>query len=365
MPRLVLVSLGTLNGAILEAVARSGVFDEIIVASRNADHGRRKVNTARVGAAVVGRFPKIEFVPFDFNGANAGEALKRLGADVVVTAPSLLPWWAVDKLSGEKGEVARAAPFATFVACHVAPMLAFRRAWVQARPHAAWINVSYPDGVNAVLTRTGAGPLCGIGNVEEAVPKARFAVAEALGAPPDEVEVRLVAPHALEYFLYAAETAAELPPCLVKATWRGRDVSAEARAGLFKPMPILYDMDFNLLTQASAVRFLTAFMARENSLVHVPGPDGRVGGYPIRAGGRRIALDLPPEWSEAQAIAMNEKALHWDGIAGITGDGIIQFTDKTAAALRVLLGRSVYQLSPHEASVMANELLAAVGVKKS
>ena len=364
MSRLVLVSLGTLNGTVLEAVARSGVFDEIVVASRNADYGRRKVNTARVGAAVVGKFPKIEFVPFDLNGANAGEQLKRMAADVVVTAPSLLPWWAVDKLTGEKGEAARTAPFATFVACHVAPMLAFRRAWMLGRIDAAWVNLSYPDGVNAVLTRTGAGPLCGIGNVEEAVPKARFAVAEALGAPPEEVEVRLVAPHALEYFLYATETAAELPPCLVKATWRGRDVSAEARAGLFTPMPILYDMDFNLLTQASAVRFLSAFMAKEDSLVHVPGPDGRVGGYPMQAGNRRIALDLPPEWTEAEAIAMNEKALHWDGIAGITGDGIIQFTDKTAAALRTLLGRSVYQLSPHEAASMANELLAAVGAKK-
>jgi hypothetical protein len=358
--RIALVSLGTLNGTILEAVARSGLVDEIVVLSRNADYGQRKVNTARVGAAVLGKFPRITFVPFDFNAPDSGERLAATRPTIVVTAPSLMPWWAVDRLQGPAGEAARAMPFAGWVACHVAPMLAFRRAWVASGLGCPWVNLSYPDAVNAVLHRTGAGPLCGAGNVEEAVPKARFAVAEALGVEASEVEVRLVAPHALEYHLYAAEESREKPPCLLKASYRGRDVSEIARDGLFRPMPILYDMDFNLLTQASTMRLLGALLGKTPTLVHVPGPEGRVGGYPVQAANGRISLDLPPEWSEAEAIAMNERALAWDGISAIGADGTIEFTDATATGLRTLLGREISRLRPAEAAALAAEQLAAV-----
>lgn len=358
--RLALVSLGTLNGTVLEAVARSGLVEEIVVLSRNADYGRRKVNTARVGAAVLGHFPRITFIPFDFNASDAGGRLAAARPDIVVTAPSLMPWWAVDRLKGPAGEAARTMPFAGWVACHVAPMLAFREAWVASGLSCPWINLSYPDAVNAVLHRTGAGPLCGAGNVEEAVPKARFAVAEALGVEASEVEVRLVAPHALEYHLYAAEESRQKPPCLLKASYRGRDVSNIAREGFFRPMPILYDMDFNLLTQASTLRLLGALLGETPALIHVPGPGGRVGGYPVQAARGRITLDLPPEWSEAEAIAMNELALAWDGIGAIAGDGTIEFTDATARGLKALLGRDVLRLRPADAPALAEEQLAAI-----
>jgi hypothetical protein len=355
--RLLLVSLGTLNGAVLEAVAKTGAFDEIVVASRNAVHGTAKVNTTRVTAAIHGRFPAIRFERFDFNASGAGEQLKRMAPGIVVTAPSLLPWWAVDRLKDGR---ARAAPFATFLACHVAPMLAFRRAWDAAGLGACWVNASYPDVVNAVLARTGAAPECGVGNVEECVPKARIAAAEAVGASPEEITVRMVAPHALEYHLYAPEESKTKPPCLVHATWRGRDVSKEAMAGLYRPMPILYDMDFNLLTAAAAAKLLPALAADVPTLVHVPGPHGRVGGYPVQAAKGRVTLDLAPEWSEAEAIAMNERALHWDGVAGIEGDGTVVFTDATAAAIQTLLGRPVPKMKPRDAAKLASELLAVV-----
>ena len=355
--KLLLVSLGTLNGAILESVAKTGAFDEIVVASRNAEHGTRKVNTTRVTAAIAGHFPAIRFERFDFNAEDAGKRLKGLAPDIVLTAPSLLPWWAVDNLKDPR---ARAAPFASFLACHVAPMLAFRRAWDAAGLGACWVNASYPDVVNAVLARTGAAPECGVGNVEECVPKARIAAAEALGADPAEITVRMVAPHALEYHLYAGQESRAKPPCLVHATWRGRDVSKEAEAGLYRAMPILYDMDFNLLTSASAAKLLPALAADRPSLVHVPGPHGRVGGYPVQAARGRVTLDLAPGWSEADAIAMNERALAWDGVAGIEGDGTVVFTDATAAAIQGLLGRPMPKMAPHDSAKLAADLLAVV-----
>src|SRR5262249_61174124 len=95
MARLLLISLGKPTGAVLEAAARDGRFGSILVAGRSAAYGRAKVNHARIGAALEGRYPEIEFLPFDFNEPGAAAQLARLRPDVAFAAPSLLPWWKV------------------------------------------------------------------------------------------------------------------------------------------------------------------------------------------------------------------------------------------------------------------------------
>jgi hypothetical protein len=363
MTRLVLVSLGSLAGDMLEMIARAGVVDEIVVASRNAAHGRKKVNSARVGAGILGKFPAIRFEAFDFNAPGAGAALARLEPDLVISAPSLMPWWAVAALEGRAAEAARAMTFAGWIACHIAPMLAFREAWADSRLACPWVNASYPDVVNAVLARTGAAPLCGVGNVEEIVPKARIAAAAAVGGRAEDIEARVVVPHAAEYMVYAEDVTRDPPPVLVHAIWRGpgggRDVSAEARAGLFAPMPIPYRMDFNLLTASAATKLVPALLGPTPTLCHVPGPMGMVGGYPVQAGHRTVALDLAPGWTIDGARRVNEGALVHDGIAGVSADGTVAFTDATRAGLKRLIGRDVATLAPHDAARLAAELLAA------
>ncbi len=367
MTRLVLVSLGSLAGDILEMVARAGVVDEIVVASRNAEYGRKKVNSARVGAGILGRFPAIRFESFDFNAVSAGEVLARLEPDLVISAPSLMPWWAVAALEGRAAEAARAMTFAGWIACHIAPMLAFRAAWASSRLACPWVNASYPDVTNAVLARTGAAPLCGVGNVEEIVPKARLAAAMAVGGHAADIEARIVVPHAAEYMVYAEDETRDPPPVLVHAIWHGpgggRDVSAEARAGLFAPMPIPYRMDFNLLTASAATKLIPALLGTTPTLCHVPGPMGMVGGYPVRAGNGTVALDLAPGWTVEGARRVNEDALTHDGIAGVGPDGTVAFTDATRAGLKRLIGRDVAALAPHDAPRLATELLAAVDAR--
>src|SRR5579862_4864139 len=104
MARLLLISLGKLTGAVLE------------VAARNADYGQAKVNQARIGAGLEGRFPRISFERFDFNVAGAGAILKRLAPDVAFAAPSLLPWW---KVGASKHPKAAEMPFAGWLAGHL------------------------------------------------------------------------------------------------------------------------------------------------------------------------------------------------------------------------------------------------------
>jgi hypothetical protein len=370
MARLLLVSLGVLNGMLLEAAARAEEFDEIVVAGRSGYYAARKIANARIGAGVEGRFPAIRFAPFDLTEKGAGRALADIAPDVTVAAPSLLPWWAVDRLQGPAGETARAAPFAAFIACHLAPLLAFRERWVESGLRSPWFNLSYPDVVNAVLTRTGPGPLCGMGNVIEAIPKARFVLAERQGVRPEAIEVRLVAQHALEYHFYAepppecaleGAPAPDYPPYLIEARIGGRVIAPPDPAALFAPYPIPYDLDFNALTVSAAMVVLKAALGETPTATHVPGPEGRIGGYPIRLSRADLALDLAEGWTEAQAIASNESSLPYDGIAAVERDGAVVFSDATARSLRDLLGRPWDNLRPGEAWAMADALRAAVG----
>ncbi|MBT6116399.1 MAG: hypothetical protein HOH66_00865 [Rhodospirillaceae bacterium] len=366
MARLLLASLGVLNGMLLEAAARSEAFDEIVVAGRSPDYAARKIANARIGAGVEGRFPTLRFAPFDLNEKGAGHALAEIAPDLTVAAPSLLPWWAVDRLSGRAGEIAHATPFAAFMACHLAPLLAFRERWVESGLEAPWFNLSYPDVVNAVLARTGPAPLCGMGNVIEAIPKIRFVLAEREAVRPETIDVRLVAQHALEYHFYAeprpeGAPAPDYPPYLIDARIGGRAIAPPDPTALFAPYPIPYDLDFNALTVSAAMVVLAAALGETPTATHVPGPGGRIGGYPVRLSRAGLDLDLAEGWTEAQAIASNESSLPYDGIAAVEGDGTVVFTDETARGLRALLGRPWDRLRPDEAWAMAQALRDAVG----
>ncbi|WP_431856586.1 hypothetical protein [Azospirillum sp.] len=360
MATLLLISLGKLSGAVLEGTVRSGAFERIVVASRNPVAARARIHNARIGAAIEGRFPAVEAVEFDFNAHGAGRVLAGIAPDVAFAAPSLMPWWALDRLDGEVGERVRAVPFAGFMAFHLAPMLRLREAWDASGLRCPWIGASYPDVVNAVLARTGPAPTCGIGNVAEIVPKVRFVVSEALGCAPAECDVRLVAQHALEYFVYSDGAPPHRPPYRLSVEVKGCDVTAVANERLFAPFPIPYDLDFNRITASAGLTVLKGLLGDDDVLEHVPAPAGRVGGYPVRLSRHGVRLALPPAWTEEEAVAINETSLAWDGIAELESDGTVRFTDACAAALRPLLRRSVTSLVPADAEAMAAELLVAL-----
>jgi len=356
MARLLLISLGKLTGAVLEAAARDPRFDSIVVAGRHGDYGRAKVNQARIGAALEGRYPAIAFEGFDFNEAGGAAILRRLSPDVAFAAPSLLPWW---KIAASTNPAAKQMPFAGWLACNLAPMLKLASVWTESGLACPWVGAAYPDVVNAVLAGMGLAPTVGCGNIVEAIPKICFAAAEATGAPPQAIEVKLVAEHALEFRRYA-EPGGELPPYLMRARWGERDVTSEGRAGLTRPMPIPYDMDFNLLAASATVGLLAALAGEGDIATHAPSPNGLIGGYPIRASRGRVELDLPLDWPLAEAEAINRRSLPFDGIAEIERDGLVHFTQPTSEALKSLLGRPIDRLKPAEAPTHAAELLLAL-----
>ncbi|MBL8708136.1 MAG: hypothetical protein JNL25_02985 [Rhodospirillaceae bacterium] len=358
MSKLLLISLGKLNGAVLEAAARDGRFPHIIVATRNVAAAKLRANAARVGAALEDEYPRIDVVAFDFNAPDAAEALRRIQPDLMLAAPTLLPWW---KLTGHANPRIRALPFGGWLACHLAPMLTLRAAWEKSDLHCPWVSATYPDVVNPILHMTGSGPIVGIGNVSECLPKIRFLASQHSNAPISELAIKLVGSHALSTLFYREEAVKELPPFLLQVLWHGHDISLAIKDKLRSiKMPVAHDLEINRITASAGLGVLAALLGDEPQALHAPAPNGLVGGYPVKISRKGVAIDLPSDWHLEQALGVNASALSFDGISAIEKDGTVIFTEKCAAALKVLLGEDWPRLRPESAPAMAAKLIAAV-----
>lgn len=355
---MLLISLGKLNGAVLEAAARDGRFPHIVVATRNVAAAKLKANAARIGAALEGEYPRIDVVGFDFNAPDAADTLRKIQPDLMLAAPTLLPWW---KVAGHANTKVRALPFAGWLACHLAPMLALRAAWEKSELHCPWVSATYPDVVNAILHLTGSGPIIGIGSVSECLPKIRFLASQHSNAPISELAIKLVGSNTLSNLFYREEAVKELPPFLLQVIWHGHDISLAVKDKLRSvKMPVAHDLEINRITASSALDVLAALLDSEPYSLHAPAPNGLVGGYPVKVSRKGVAIDLPLEWPLEHALGINASALAFDGISAIEKDGSVIFTAKCAASLKALLDEDWPRLMPGDAPAMAAKLLAAL-----
>jgi len=359
--KLLLIGQGQLTGAVLDAVARDGRFAQIVLAARNAEQGRAKVQAVRIGAALEGEFPRLEFVPFDFNSASAPETLKRIAPDVAFAAPSLLARRHIRAAADPKR---RTLPNGIWLACHLGPMLKLRDAWEKSGLSAPWVAASEPDLVNAILHLTGIGPTAGSGGIASCVPRIRFLAAQQAKAPAQEIQVRLVAGASFADCLLgnwgAGEgNAKDWPPFLLKVTWHGQDITLAVRDKLKVKVAPLLDGDHARIAASATLDLLAALGDDRLHDLHVPAPNGLVGGYPVKINRRGAEVDLPAAWELDQALGINATALAYDGIAALDKDGTVSYTDRGVAAFQTLLGERIERLRPPNAQSLAEKLIGA------
>lgn len=356
--KLLLIGLGALTGAVLDAVARDGRFAHIVLAARDAERGRAKVLAARVGAALEGEFPRIEFVPFDFNTAAAPESLKKIAPDVAFAAPTLL---SRRRIRAADPKI-RALPTGIWLACHLAPMLRLRECWTKSGLSAPWVAASEPDLVNAILHLTGAGPAAGSGGIATCIPRLRFLAAQQAKAPVQEIVVRLVAGASLADCLAGDSTAKDLPPFLLKVTWHGQDITLAVKDKLKAKVPPMAEADHARIAASAALDLLAALGDDRPHDLHVPAPNGLLGGYPVKINRRGAEVDLPAAWDLEHALGINATALAHDGIAALDKDGTVIYAPRGVAAFETLIGERVERLRPPNAQSLAEKLVAAAKI---
>ena len=353
-PVLLILSVGELGTNVLESAARSGLFGRIVIAGRDGAKARARANSAIIGAGLEFDYPIIEGLELDVNGPAFVPRIKSIAPDIIFTTASMMPWWQLEKSSAPR------LPFGGYLSLHLSVMNTFRDRLAEADLDAIWIGASYPDVVNPILHRTGFGPLCGIGNVQEPIPKIVAGLSRRLSLSPDQIRVKLVAQHAFEYAVLSDEVTADLPPYLLHVEAGGHDVTEQARQVLLEPFPFTYDLFFNRITASAAIQAFRAILSPEPAAVHLPGVNGLIGGYPVVVDGPCARLDLHSDWTEAQAIDTNCRSLRHEGIEAIDSDGTVHFTESTQQAFAALLGRSVARLEITGAAQQAKDILDAL-----
>lgn len=199
-PKLMLIGLGGLGGVMLELLAREPSLGSLVVGSRNVERGVARCNLARLGAMAQGYAPSIRFLPLDLNDPlSVASIVRHESPDIILSTATMQTWWLPDLLPPEQATAIKRAGFGVWLPVHLTLTLKLMEALRDAGYGGITLTAPFPDVVNCVLGRLGLAPTCGIGNLDEVVPKVRLLAAERLGVPLGSVRVLLVAHHALEW----------------------------------------------------------------------------------------------------------------------------------------------------------------------
>ena len=358
-PTVMLIGLGHLGGALLELMARETSLGRIVACSRRPERGKARCNLTRLGAVAHGYSPRIDFLPIDLeNSEQTAELVEREAPDLILSSATLQTWWLTDLLPREAATALKRAGFGGWLPVHLPLTLKLMRTLAEANYKGVVLTAPFPDVVNNILQRLDLAPTCGIGNIDEVVPKIQVLAAERLGAPSSEVRVTLVAHHALQPMVFGAG-GAKVPPYHLRAHHRDRDVTEEVGAEelLLAPYPLPGGPAWSWLTAGSATRLVRAILASEETRLHAPAPGGLPGGYPIVVGRGEARPDEIEGLSLEEAIALNESSHRFDGIEVIEADGTTVFTPETAEVMRRELGFDCRRLFPEEAADRGQELI--------
>jgi hypothetical protein len=354
-----LIGLGGLGGTVLEFLTRSPAVGRITGADLNRAKGLARTNLARVSRLAEGRQPELDFVPIDLvDVAGAAETIARVRPDVILSTASLQTWWLTGLLPPEATRPLRPVKFGAWLPVHLALTLDLMRAVRLAAFDGPVLTAPFPDVVNPVLAGLGLAPTCGIGNVDEIVPKVQWLAASRLGVPLASVHVSLVAHHALEPLVFGE--VGDVPPHYLRIEHDGTDVTAAVGGEdlLLSPYPLPSGPAWHFLTAACATRLVEGLAGGHPIRRHAPAPGGLPGGYPVDVCAGAIRVAPVPGLTLPEAIAINARAHPFDGIERIEPDGTAIIGEASASALHETLGYDCRRLPPGDARPRATELLA-------
>ena len=287
--------------------------------------------------------------------------LQRLKPDVIVNTSSLMSWWVTGTLPETLRRQFEPARSGWRLPMHLAPAYTLMQAAAEARSKAVIVNAAYPDAVNAVLVRATLGTPLGLGNVQNVIPALTLAVADALGTHLDKIRISLVAHHYVSFSLGRTGTPGEAPYHF-RAYLEETDITRQLNINdIFSALTTRYrrlsSLPSSELTVSSALRVINNLITDRMDIVHMPGPNGTVGGYPVRLHEGRATFALPDDLPLRVAIKINEDAQRFDGIEQIKPNGDVLFVEEKMAIIKDLLGFGYAMMRPADAAALAGELL--------
>jgi len=360
-----LFGLGDLGGWVLEFLARQSGASTIITLDNREQWGVLKTHGAAAGAGHMGYNKTIEFEKCDlFDIDRTAEIISKYKPDLIYSSAALMSPQVPRYLPPEQHQMMEKI-IGHMIPAHLTLIYNLMRAIKKSGIIAPVINNSMPDITNPMLWRNGLGPVIGAGNLDIVVADIKRHVSIKENVPITEITVYLVAEHSWSSQIFNLEKGAKSAPYFLKIMLGDKDITGK------------YDSDSTPLkciivgyktTQSSwiirptvascAVRIIEAMLNDTNELNHAPGPNGLIGGYPVRVGANGVEVVLPEGITMEEAIELNMNTQKLEGIEKIEDDGTLVLTDEACEIANEILGINWNEIKVADIEDMAKELLA-------
>lgn len=342
---------GSMATYLMEAITKNtGENLHVMMLGRNLDKLRASANILNIATQIAGNNHYFEAFQCDLDEeGQLSELLNTYAPEVVVNCTRAVSGIKYGPIS-QKLNVGYGVwvPFSLHYSYIVANEL------FNSGEESYLINSSYSDAVCPALhyMNDARTPICGIGNVFHLVPRIRLALFNEINRNHDhikleDIEVYLTAGHFSNTYISRMGDACGSETILdVIHKETGEDLLEKygiSKEKVFMDcmIPVAEGKARNLMAASSTYRTLMEVLNPSGELFHVPGPEGLVGGYPVRARtlttGEVILHPESPFHLMKEMLDVNAQNLACDGIEAITKDGIV-FTHDVVKKMSDYLG---------------------------
>lgn len=356
--RLLLVGLGDVGAQTFDLLLRLPGQHRFLVGGRSLDHVRQRTNLSAFAAMQLGHTPHVSCTTLDLQNVDrTAETIASFHPDIIFCAATLQRWGVVSQLPKALAEQVYQAQIGPWLPIHLSLVHKLMQAVAATQLPIQVVNATYPDAAHPVLGKVGLAPVTGIGDLANNIPALRKSIALKLHAPVEQVEVRLVAQHHVSYWMSRRGHSGGAPFHLT-AFVNGIDCTDQlSMSKVFDLLPgTLKRTPGNLMTAASAASVLDGFLNDTHQIVHVPGPHGLPGGYPVRVSQGGVQVILPDTITLDEAVSVNTTSQLFDGIEQIDEDGTVSFAEKNMAIFQRLFGYECRQMALSDVDQWAEEL---------
>ncbi len=194
-------------------------------------------------------------------------------------------------------------------------------------------NITMPDVLHPLLATRGLAPTVGLGNVSIHHLRVRHRLIERDDFHGDEA-IRVLGHHSQVYDVMRAHKPSD--PSDSVRVYLGDDMQRHDDLA-YEGRPFAAGPIYNDITAASALPVLQALLPDAEDLqFSAPAPMGLPGGYPLRIRKARVALDLPPDLTQKEAVSFNLRQGRRDGVDRVDADGTLHFTEAAKRAVAAL-----------------------------
>lgn len=313
--RIILLGTGSLATAIVYALAASGLHDlEIHLYSRTSSSASLLAAAGNKSASLSDN--RQVFIPKQMDWESVSflcDELEQIKPAFVIHTASFQSAWDLQH-ENKWSKLIRSIGYGGTLPLQYKLAGQVAKVCSQLENPPLFINCCYPDAVNYVLRHCGREVFCGIGNI------GIIDFVLSLQKNPLQ-DYRMLANHfhLQELFRPAAERE-EFP-----RLWIGEDELTGTRKQ-FDPIRIKNSPELNSITAQTCINLLKAVISRSDCVLHLPGPGGLAGGYPVHFSGGKIVYAGTKKLSSAEEQEWNEKILAREGL--ILNKTRIRFSEK-------------------------------------